>query len=443
MMKERVACKQLVLLFLRSCLLSKIYSLILQANSFFMKYLYSLSIVFYSLLVKLASNFNKKAKLRNDGVKQTFKILSNYVSEKTIWVHCASLGEFEQGRPLIEKIKKKYPNFKIALSFYSPSGYEIRKDYDKADVVFYLPDDNKKNAKKIIKYLNPQLVLFIKYEFWYWYLSELKRCDISVYLVSGIFRKTQVFFKSYGKFYRKILLNFKTIFVQNKESAKLLKGINIVNAIVAGDTRFDRVCEISKNKQTLPIIESFTKNCKVLIAGSTWKKDEEIIFNFINNNEHNNVKFIIAPHEIKKENIERIRMLSTKKTVLFSEANERDVKNATILIIDNIGMLSSLYFYGDIAYVGGGFGTGIHNILEAAVFNLPIIFGPKHKKFDEAKELVKRKSAFSVKTNSEFEATTHKLIKDETYRTKCGIISGKYVKEGLGSADKILKNIKF
>ncbi len=408
-----------------------------------MKFIYSFSILLYSWLVALASNFNKKAKLRHEGVQSTFKLLQNFKEEKVIWVHCASLGEFEQGRTLIEKIKIQKPDYKIALSFYSPSGFEVQKNYEHADIVFYLPDDSKKNAKKLIKLLNPQLVLFIKYEFWHFYLKELKENNIPTYLVSGIFRKNQIFFKFYGSFYRKILKNFTTLFVQNENSKQLLESINIKNVNITGDTRFDRVFEISKNKKEFPLISEFVDNKLVFIAGSSWKKDEEIIFNYINNNETKDIKFIIAPHEIKLENVDRIKNLSSKKTILFSEANSNNIKDASILIIDNIGMLSSLYFYADITYIGGGFGSGIHNTLEAAVFGIPLIFGPKYYKFDEAKELINKKSAFSINNEHESDAILNKLIANLTFRNEAGAKAEEYINENIGASDKILEIIDF
>lgn len=408
-----------------------------------MRFFYSVSILFYSLLVKLASFFNKKAKLKHKGTKNTFTKLKNFKSEKTIWIHCASLGEFEQGRPIIELIKKTKPEYKIALSFFSPSGYEIKKNYKNADVVFYLPYDSKKNADKLIEIIKPDTVFFIKYEFWYWYLTELKKRKISVYLVSGIFRPKQLFFKFYGSFYRKILTNFTHLFVQNKESAELLKNINIENVSIAGDTRFDRVIEISKNCRKFPLIEKFIEDKLVFIAGSSWKPDEEIIFEFINTNKFNNIKFIIAPHEIKNENIERILNLSNKKTVKYSDAKIETVNDADILIVNNIGMLSSLYSYADIAYIGGGFGAGIHNTLEAAVFGIPVIFGKKYQKFDEAKELIKIKAAFSIINYDEFNTIFKKLLSDEEFRKKSGENAKKYVNKNIGVSNKILKETVF
>lgn len=406
-----------------------------------MKYIYSFSIQMYALLVRFASLFNRKAKLRYEGVKKSFDLLANFKSEKLIWLHCASLGEFEQARTLIETFKMQKPDYKLALSFYSPSGYEVQTEYEHADIVFYLPNDTKKNAKKLIKLLNPNIVFFIKYEFWHWYLKELKFNNIPCYLVSGIFREKQLFFKFYGSFYRNILKNFTTLFVQNEGSKQLLEGIGIKNVIITGDTRFDRVYEISRNKTEFPLIKEFVSKNLVFIAGSTWNKDEEIIFDYINNNTAKGIKFIIAPHEIKPENIQRIKKLSLRKTVLFSQANNKNIQSANVLIIDNIGMLSSLYFYADIAYIGGGFGAGIHNTLEAAVFGIPLIFGNNYYKFEEAKELIKRESAFAINNKYEFNEFLNKLINDKEYRNSAGKKSLMYIKENIGATNKILEII--
>ncbi|MCF6365436.1 MAG: 3-deoxy-D-manno-octulosonic acid transferase [Bacteroidales bacterium] len=402
-----------------------------------MKITYIISVFLYSLLIKVASVFNKKAKLRNNGIKSTFKTIENFNPKKIIWVHCASLGEFEQGRPLIEKIKKEKPEYQIALSFFSPSGYEVRKNYKYADIVFYLPDDSKKNAKKLIQLLKPELAFFIKYEFWYQYLSELNKNNIPVYLVSGIFRKNQIFFKPYGGFYRKILHNFKCLFVQNELSKQLLKSIDITDVKVTGDTRFDRVFELSKNRNEIEIIEKFKENSFVLIAGSTWKPDDEIIIKFFNQNKPG-IKLILAPHEIKSENISRIIRMFDYRVLKYSEANLQNISEANILLIDNIGLLSSLYYYADISYIGGGFGKGIHNTLEAAVFGMPIIFGPKYGKFDEAKELIKQNAAFSIRNYQEFSEITDKLVIDSELRAKSGTSAKLFVTNNIGAAEKIL-----
>ncbi len=407
-----------------------------------MKLLYSIGIFLYNLLTAFASGFNSKAKFRYKGVKSTFEILNSLNLKNVIWIHCASLGEFEQGRPLIEKIKQKYPTYQIALSFFSPSGYEVRKNYESADVIFYLPADTKRNAKKLISLLNPKFVFFVKYEFWHWYLYELKKQQIPTYLISGIFRKNQVFFKFYGAFFRKILKNFTYLFVQNNNSADLLKQIGIHNVSITGDTRFDRVFEIAQNKKRFKLIEKFISDKFVLIAGSTWKPDEDILFNFINTQKNKAIKFIIAPHEIKNENIKRILTLSKVKIIRYSECNTENAADANVMIIDNIGMLSSLYAYADVAYIGGGFGSGIHNTLEAAVYGIPVIFGPKYHKFDEAKELINRKAGFSISNTKEFEELFQKFIQDSDFRMQSGKNAEKYINENIGASEKILKAVK-
>ncbi len=321
-----------------------------------MKFIYSIAVKLYSGVLIIASVFNKKASFRHKGVKESFSKIESFASSKTVWIHCASLGEFEQGRSIIEKIKDEYPGYKAALSFFSPSGYEIRQNYEHADLIFYLPPDSRKNAKRLISLLKPDIVFFVKYEFWYWYINETYKNNIPIYLISGIFRKNQVFFKFYGAFFRSILKMFSHIFVQNKESEILAKQINIIDVSVTGDTRFDRVFEISQNREQFEIIEAFVNNKMTFITGSTWKPDEEIIFKFINKCEKE-LKFIVAPHVVKKDNIDRIIKLSKKIVVKYSEATVDSVRNADVMLIDNIGMLSSLYAYADIAYIGGGFGA--------------------------------------------------------------------------------------
>ncbi len=406
-----------------------------------MKWFYSIGIFLYASVIKVASFFNTKAKLRAKGAKQTFAKLNQFKSDNLIWVHCASLGEFEQGRPLIEKIKLQYPDYKIALSFFSPSGYEMQKNYESADIVFYLPNDTHKNAEKLISLLKPKLVFFVKYEFWFWHLNELKKNEIPVYLISGIFRKDQLFFKIYGNFFRKILEDFTYLFVQNKNSEELLLDIGVKNVTVTGDTRFDRVFEIAQSRTQFEIIDKFTDKSFVFIAGSTWKPDEDIIFQFIDSSGIQNIKYIIVPHEIKDENIKRIQNLSHKTMIRYSESNFENIVDTDIIIIDNIGMLSSLYAYADIAYIGGGFGTGIHNTLEAAVYGIPVIFGPKYSKFDEAKELISRKAGFSISDKDEFFQIMRKLITDNNFKLQSGKNAEIYVKENIGASEKILQAI--
>lgn len=405
-----------------------------------MKLLYFLAVRLYSLGIGIASPFIKKAKLRFRGVRQTFHIIKEANLRNTIWFHCASLGEFEQGRSLIEKIKENNPETSIALSFFSPSGYEIRKNYEHADIVFYLPADSRKNAKKLIALLNPKAVFYIKYEFWYFYLKEIHKRAIPLYLVSGIFRKDQIFFRSYGAFFRKMLLNFTHIFVQNNVSQKLLNEQGIKNATMTGDTRFDRVHEIAQSRKLYPDIEKFINNNLVLIAGSTWKPDEELLIDYLNKTEYQ-IKLIIAPHEIKEENIKRITNSTHKKTIRYSNLEKNTDSNADVLIIDNIGMLSSLYAYGHIAYIGGGFGSGIHNTLEAAVFGIPVIFGPKYHKFDEAKELIQRNAAYSIESQIELTKILNQFVNDEDYRKRSGKNARDTIEENIGATEKIISSI--
>ncbi len=401
--------------------------------------LYNLSIYFYTIAIKIAAIFNFKAKLWIDGRKNIFKNLENTLdkTENIIWIHAASLGEFEQGRPLIEKIKQNNPNQKILLTFFSPSGYEVRKNYELADFVFYLPADTPYNAKRFIKIVSPAKIYFIKYEFWQNYLKQAYLKKIPIYLVSGIFRENQIFFKPYGKYYRKVLDYFTYFFVQNKTSENLLKKLGYNNVFVAGDTRFDRVYDIAKNSKDITVANEFTKNKFTIVAGSSWQADEILLFEFMKKHS-GKIKLILAPHEIKQSNIKRIQESCPAKSILFSEANASNISDKDVLIINNIGMLSSLYKYGNIAYIGGGFGAGIHNVLEAAIYGIPVIFGKKYKKFNEAVNLINRKAAFSINNYQELESILNKLIDDKLFLESAGNESAKYVKENIGAVNIIL-----
>ena len=409
-----------------------------------MSFLYLFGIKIFHVLVRFASVFNTKAKLWLNGRKNIFDDLSQKIQpeDKIAWFHCASLGEFEQGRPLIEELKQRHPDFKILLTFFSPSGFEIRKNYEKADFVCYLPLDTPQNAKQFLNIVKPQLIFFIKYEFWYFFLKEIGKRKIPLYLVSGIFRGNQRFFRKYTVLSRKMLSWFTHFFVQNEDSKQLLNSINIQNVTVTGDTRFDRVFTITQQSKDLPIIEKFAQNNTLLIAGSTWKPDEEILTKFFNQSD-NQLKLIIAPHETHKENINRIIKLFPDKNLVrrYSEAIETDVSNFNVLIIDSIGILSSIYKYGQIAYIGGGFGKGIHNILEAATFGIPIIFGPGFKKFQEAVDLIKLGGAFSISNFEDFQDTINSFIENKEKIVRKGNVSSSYVKEMKGATDKILGNV--
>jgi 3-deoxy-D-manno-octulosonic-acid transferase len=406
-----------------------------------MTILYLLGIRVFYILVAFASLFNPKAKLWIKGRKKIFKELSKRIlpDDKIAWFHCASLGEFEQGRPVIESFRQRYPDFKILLTFYSPSGYEIRKNYEKADFIFYLPLDTPRNAKRFLNIVNPKFVFFIKYEFWYFFLREIWGRKTTLYLVSGIFRENQRFFKKYAVKSRKMLSWFTHFFVQNEESKILLQSISMNNVTVTGDTRFDRVYAITQQSKDLPLIEKFAKNNLVIVAGSTWKPDEDLLIKYVNETEHS-FKMIIAPHEIHKENINRIiKSVSKEKVVMkYSEANEENVSNADVLIIDSIGLLSSIYKYGQIAYIGGGFGKGIHNILEAATFGMPIIFGPVYEKFREAVDLIKIGGSSSISNYDELRKKLNSLIENKENIVLMGKISSEFVNDKKGATSKIL-----
>lgn len=406
-----------------------------------MKFLYNLAINIFTLLVTLAAPFNSKAALWVRGRKDWRKNfpVNKMQGDKTLWIHCASLGEFEQGRPVIESIKKQVPGIKILLTFFSPSGYEIRKNYSEVDYVCYLPADTPSNAAEFIRLADPSFVIIVKYEFWNNYISELHKKDIPLYLISGIFRPEQHFFKWYGSFFREILRKFKIIFVQDKASAELLAKAGLMNVIVAGDTRFDRVVMIAGNARDIPVLENFRNNEKLLLAGSSWKPDEEIIAEYINMHA-GAMKYVFAPHEIEKENIERLEGLIKVKSVRFSQYNE-SMADARVLIIDNIGMLSSAYRYAHIAVIGGGFGKGIHNILEAACWGIPVIFGPNHGKFREAVDLIKEKGAMTFDSLENFSEILNKWLNDESSYLKSADSASAYVSKNTGATGIILEKI--
>ena len=408
-----------------------------------MNLLYNLGIFFYRVAVHIAALFNPKAKQFVAGRKDWKKILQNKIDPKAtyIWFHCASLGEFEQGRPLIEDIKTKLPEYKIILTFFSPSGYEIRKNYDGADIISYLPLDTKRNVEAFLNIVKPQKAFFVKYEYWYHYITELKKRNIPLYIVSAIFRENQHFFKNnlWGNWYRKMLSGFEHIFIQNEKSAELLKSVGIENFTIAGDTRFDRVAAIAESAKTFTNVEKFKRNRLTVIAGSTWKPDEELLAAFINNS--SGIKFIIAPHEVHPTNINRIHQLLKKPAISFSKVQDLGIEDYDVLIIDSIGILSSLYQYGNVAYIGGGFGVGIHNILEAATFKLPIVFGPNYKKFKEAVDLVEQNGAFSIQNSDELNVALNKLLQDESTLEKASEVCKKYVEKNVGSTKLIIKKV--
>ncbi len=355
-------------------------------------------------------------------------------------MHCASLGEFEQGRPLLEEIRKEYPHYKLLLTFFSPSGFEIRKKYEGADAVFYLPIDTPANAKRFVSIVKPKIAFFVKYEFWFNYQQQLKKNRIPFFVVSANFRSNQHFFKWYGGWFRKNLENFTHLFVQNEHSKNLLEAVNINNVTVCGDTRFDRVAAITSQAKAFPLIEKFCNNKKVFIAGSSWKPDEDILIPFINENSKS-FKYIIAPHEVHKEHIETISNSLKTDFVIYSELNDENAQSADVLIIDCIGILSHVYQYGYITYIGGGFGKSIHNILEPATFGMPVIFGPNHTKFAEAIELKKEGGAFSISNSEEFESLMDAWIIAPEKVVGASAISKKYVIEHTGACGIIMKSV--
>ena len=408
-----------------------------------MKALYNLSISMYSILIKLASPFNTKASQINKGRQQTFAKLKTTIKhhQPIAWVHCASLGEFEQGRPVIEAIRAQHPEFQILLTFFSPSGYEIRKNYELADYICYLPADTKKNAVKFIELVQPQLVFFVKYEFWFHYINELKKRNIPLYLISCIFRENQLFFKNspWGKWYRKMLNGIEHFFVQDDHSIELLREIGFNNTSKAGDTRFDRVAEIARNGKNLPIVDAFKGNSQMVVAGSTWKPDEEILIQYIHN--HPETKFIIAPHETKKGNIERLISQLECPVCCYTEATEATVINKQVLIVDTIGILSSIYKYADLAYIGGGFGVGIHNTLEASIFGLPIAFGPNYQKFREATTMVDLGIAFPISDYTSLQPIFEHILSDPEKKSLISQKCTAFTKENVGATQLILNKV--
>lgn len=419
-----------------------------------MRVFYSLGIFFYGILIRLASITNSKAKLWVNGRKNLFGNLESAIKKDAkpiIWFHCASLGEFEQGRPLMERIRKEHPEFRILLTFFSPSGYEVRKNYAGADVITYMPLDTKSNARRFLDIVNPKLVVFVKYEFWLNHLEEISKRNIPHYLISAIFRDDQIFFKGHGGIFRDALKNYTHIFTQNEESLKLISNLGINNASVAGDTRFDRVSEIAASAKEIPIAESFSRNANVIVAGSTWKADEDHLFPAMKKHFIAGWKMIIAPHEISEDRISSIENsvgIERSKIVRFSKANAESLDNAQVLIIDNIGMLSSLYRYGSIAYIGGGFGKSIHNTLEAAVYGIPVVFGPAFGKFQEAKDLVDCKGGFAVHEGHDPDQKTdinvvlNELLTQSQIRLDAGIRAADYVKANVGATAKILSKLE-
>lgn len=418
--------------------------------------IYNIVIYFVLWGIAIASLFNEKVRKMWRGEREAFKILKQKVdpNAKYIWFHAASLGEFEQGRPLMERIRKDYPQYKILLTFYSPSGYEVRKNYEEADIICYMPVDTRLNAIRFLRLVRPVMAFFIKYEFWSNFLHILKHRNIPTYSVSSIFREDQVFFKWYGRNYAGVLKCFTRFFVQNEESKRLLEGIGITAVDVVGDTRFDRVLQIKEAAKQLPICEAFRTGVassqsadvphhdfKVFVAGSSWPPDENIFIPFFN--EHKDWRLLIAPHVIAEEHLKLIlSLIEGKKVVRYTQTTPEEAAEADVLIIDCFGLLSSMYNYGDVAYIGGGFGVGIHNTLEAAVWNMPVIFGPNNKKFQEAQGLLKSGGGFEINTYEDFSGLMSSLMNDETFLKQAGDKAGAFVAHLAGATDKVLASVK-
>jgi 3-deoxy-D-manno-octulosonic-acid transferase len=406
--------------------------------------IYNLSIYLASIVIRIVALFNKKMKLFVEGRKNVFGIIEQNISatDKTIWFHCASLGEFEQGVPIMEALRKLKPNYKIVVSFFSPSGFENKKNTPLADLVVYLPMDTPSNSKKFINAINPAMALFVKYEFWPNYLLQLQQKKVPTLLVSGVFREDQIFFKSYGSFMRKALGSFEHFFLQDENSDILLKGIGFKNTTISGDTRFDRVSHQIEMDNTLKFAENFKGNSLCIVCGSTWPEDEALLIDYINTTSEN-VKFIIAPHKIDAAKIKAFsEKLTTQKVILHSQKDDVNIAEYSILIIDCIGLLTKLYSYADIAYIGGAAGkTGLHNILEAATFGVPIVIGENYSEFPEAIRLQSLAGLFAVKNASELDEILEKLVTNKSFRDKTGMIAGHFVNQNTGATQQIIKYI--
>ena len=407
-----------------------------------MNLFYNVVVCITSWLLPIVALFNKKITLFVRGRKESFSKISELKNAKTIWFHVASLGEFEQARPIIEEIRNTHSEYKILVTFFSPSGYEIRKNYILADVVCYLPLDSKSNVRKFVKEVNPVMVLFIKYEFWPNLLNELKKKEIKTILVSGILRKNQIFFKYYGGFMRRSLQAFHHFFVQDITSKELLNSINFSSVTVSGDTRFDRVSKLLSQENTPDFISDFKNNQYTVVAGSTWKEDEELLVNYIINKASAKEKFIIAPHNINKDAILKLQEALHNKAILFSEKEGKKLSEYKVLILDTIGILTKIYPAADAAYVGGGLRTGLHNILEPATFGIPIVIGNQYKKFKEALDLVALKGCISISNQEEFSSIFIKLHADKNYRKTIGEKNKQYIQQNLGATRLIMNYLK-
>lgn len=405
--------------------------------------MYTIAIYLYALAVRLASLTNRKARLMIKGHRKTWRTLRDHAKERQhyVWFHAASLGEFEQGRPLMERLRREHPEKRILLTFFSPSGYEVRKDYAGADLVCYLPFDTPLNARRFIRLVQPEKAFFIKYEFWHHYIDELHRAGVPVYSVSSIFRNDQIFFRPYGRGYARVLHHFNHFFVQNEASRRLLNSLGVTQVSVTGDTRFDRVIDIRNQAKSLPLAAALTGDSRTIVAGSTWPPDEEILIPYFNR--HPELKLIIAPHEVNEERLRSIEQRLKRPALRYSQATPESSAQADCLIIDGYGLLSSLYRYATLAYVGGGFGVGIHNVPEAAVYGVPVFFGPNNQRFREARDLINEGGSFEITSADDFQAQADRLLADERALAKSGQAAGDYIRRNSGATEAIFREVHF
>lgn len=405
--------------------------------------MYTIAIYLYALAVRLASLTNRKARLMIKGHRKTWRTLRDHAKERQhyVWFHAASLGEFEQGRPLMERLRREHPEKRILLTFFSPSGYEVRKDYAGADLVCYLPFDTPLNARRFVRLVQPEKAFFIKYEFWHHYIDELHRAGVPVYSVSSIFRNDQIFFRPYGRGYARVLHHFNHFFVQNEASRRLLNSLGVTQVSVTGDTRFDRVIDIRNQAKSLPLAAALTGDSRTIVAGSTWPPDEEILIPYFNS--HPELKLIIAPHEVNEERLRSIEQRLKRPALRYSQATPESSAQADCLIIDGYGLLSSLYRYATLAYVGGGFGVGIHNVPEAAVYGVPVFFGPNNQRFREARDLINEGGSFEVTSADDFQAQADRLLADERALDQSGQAAGDYIRRNSGATEAIFREVHF
>ncbi|HYG03201.1 MAG TPA: glycosyltransferase N-terminal domain-containing protein [Chryseosolibacter sp.] len=404
-----------------------------------MIFLYNISVFVFNLGVRVAGLFHAKARAFVTGRKNVFRYIAGKIAQTNkpvVWVHCASLGEFEQGRPIMEAIKREFEHYEIVLTFFSPSGFEIRKNYPLAFIVSYLPLDTHVNATRFVDLVKPRLAIFIKYEFWYHYSHALRKRNIPLLSVSSIFRPDQVFFGRLGKFYQRILWNFSYFFVQNEQSTKLLASVGIYNVQISGDTRFDRVNQIAQHAEDISIAKKFKGNQRVFVVGSSWPEDMDVLIPFVN---ENRLKFIIAPHEVSEASLTAVESVLHVKHVRYSQAKNENVDDCSVLIIDNVGLLSRLYGYGEFAYVGGAFGKGLHNVLEAACYGIPVFFGNKnYEKFQEATDLIKHGGAFEIKDYQDLKQKYEMLNNPQSFLLACDVTK-QYVQQNLGATERVMQ----